>query len=251
MHLQEELEAEIETYKSKLKDVQLLNEQEMFSLKKQNILLKAKVDELTIINRKTADARTKYDPKIMCMQKELQRQENVIRTYEVENKRLLQETKRLQSELKTVSQSKTKIIATDVANNNQELIEKFKDVQEDNLKLSLENEDLKQKYSDISLKNEDVVHQNSLLQEELEMIKDQLRAKNDYINDRLQAMTTNELELRKHNEELNSELHSKTEQLKSIKQDYEKYQQTVDPLEKELLDLRTKCTYYQEKLQVN
>ncbi|OXU25926.1 hypothetical protein TSAR_011831 [Trichomalopsis sarcophagae] len=250
LHLKMDMEAEIETYKAKLKDVQMLHEQEMFSLKKQNILLKAKVDELAQLNKKSADARSKYDPKIMSMQKELERQENMISTYESENKKLMQEVKQLQSELKSTNQQKQKVIVGDNANNNnQDILEKLKDLQEENVKLTIELSDLRQKNNDFSLKNEDVTQQNSLLQEELEMIKDQLRAKNDFINDRLQAMTTNELDLRRQVEDLKVELHSKTEQLKFVRGDYEKFQQSVSPIEKELLDLRTKCTYYQEKLQ--
>ena len=250
MHIKVELEAEVETFKAKIKDVQMLHEQEMFSLKKQNIFLRGRIDELTHQNKKAVDARSKYDPKVISMQKELERQENLISAYETENKKLIQETKRLQSELKMSSQQKPKVVIADSVNANQELIEKLKDLQEENLKLNIEVSDFKQKNSDILLKNEDVTQQNSLLQEELEMIKDQLRAKNDFITDRLQAMTTNELDLRKQVEDLKVELHSKTEQLKLIKEDYDKFHQSVAPLENELLDLRTKCTYYQDKLQV-
>lgn len=250
LYVKIELEAEIETYKSKLKDVQLLHEQEMFSLKKHNILLKAKVDELVQINKKTADARSKYDPKLMAMQKELERQDNLIVAYESENKKLIQETKRLQNELKaTSSQQKPKVLSDkNAAGGNQELFEKVKDLQEENVKLSIEVSALKQKNTDLSLKHEDATQQNSLLQEELEMIRDQLRAKNDFITDRLQAMTTNELELRKQAEDLKVELHSKTEQLRCIKIDYERFQQTIEPVEKELLELRAKSAYYQDKL---
>lgn len=244
-----ELEAEIDTYKAKLNDVYRLHEEETIPLKKQNILLKAKIDELTQQLRRSADPKSRYDPKIMSMQKELERQENMITVYEAENKKLMQETKRLQNELKSNGQQKHKVIAIDHANSNQE--EKLKDLQEENVKFNLELSELKDKNNDLSLKNEDVTQQNCLLQEELEMIKDQLRAKNEFITDRLQAMTTNELDLRKQVEDLKVELHSKTEQLKFIRTDFENYQQSVAPFEKELIELRTKCTYYQEKLQVN
>ncbi|KAJ8686812.1 hypothetical protein QAD02_022606 [Eretmocerus hayati] len=248
MYLKDELEAEIETHKSKLKDVQMLHEQEMFSLKKHNILLKAKLDELS----KTAnDARSRYDPKIISMQREIERLENLVQAYETENKKLMQENKRLQNEAKTKHhQNLAKMTIGDGLNNNQDFSEKLKDLQEENVKYSIELTDLRQKNGELSLKNEDVVQQNCLLQEELDMIKDQLRAKNDFITDRLQSMTTNELELRKKVEDLKVELHCKTEQLKSVKTDFDNFQQSVAPLEKELLELREKCSYFQEKLQV-
>jgi protein QN1 len=250
MYIKLEMEAEIETYKSKLKDMQSLYEQEMFMLKKQNILLKAKLDEVTKQNIHAGDTKSKYDPRILRMQRDLDRQENVINTYELENKKLIQETKRLQSELKSMNQQKPKMNAADNKSSDQELMEKVKDLQEENVKLNIEVLDLRQKNNDFSLKNEDVTQQNCLLQEELEMIKDQLRAKNDFITDRLQSMTTNELDLRKQVEDLKVELHSKTEQLKMTKQDYDRFQENVAPVEKEIVDLRTKCSYYQEKLQV-
>ena len=247
MHLKAELEAEVEAYKMKLKDVQLVNEQEMFSLRKQNIILKSKTDEMSQMMKKSADIKAKYDPKLMTMQKELERQDNVIHTYEIENKKLIEETKRLQHELKNNSGSqKPKIISIETLRND----EKLKDLKEENVKLTLELSELRQKYGDFVLNNEDVVQQNSLLQEELEMIKDQLRVKNDFITDRLQTMTTNELDLRKEVEDIKVELHSKTEQLKLMKLEYERLQQTIDPLEKEILDLRAKCSHYHEKLQV-
>ncbi|XP_014218143.1 centrosomal protein of 162 kDa [Copidosoma floridanum] len=249
LHMKSELDAEIETYKCKLRDVQMLHEQEMFSLKKQNILLKAKLDELTQMNKKAVEAKSKYDPKIMTMQKELEKQENFIIAYESENKKLVLEIKRLQGELKSAEQQKPKIIVAN-STNKQEVQEKWKDLQEENVKYNIEVSDLRQKNSELSLKCEDATQQNLLLQEELEMIKDQLRAKNDFITDRLQTMTTNELELRKEVEDLKVDLHSKTEQLKLIKVDYDRFQQSVEPLERELVDLRSKCTLYQEKLQV-
>ncbi|XP_014222784.1 centrosomal protein of 162 kDa [Trichogramma pretiosum] len=246
-YLKSELEAEIETHKAKLKDAQQMHEQEMFLLKKQNIILKAKVEEMNQVMRKTADAKAKYDPKLMAMQKELERQDNVIHAYEKENKRLIEEAKRLQAELKAAAQ-KPKIISIEGFGND-ELSEKLKDLQEENVKLSLELAELRTKYGDFVLNNEDVVQQNSLLQEELDMIKDQLRAKNDFITDRLQAMTNHEHDLRKQLEDLKVELNIKTEQLKNVRAEFERFQESADPLEKEILELRTKCTYYQEKLQ--
>lgn len=250
LHTKLEMEAEKETYKSKLKDLQTLNECEMFTLKKQNILLKTKLDEQAHQNQKIIENRMKYDPKFLSLQKEIDRQDNLIKAYELENKKLMQETKRLQLELKVSNQHKQKIVACVTGSDNQELLERIKDLNEETVRLNMEISDLKQKNSVLMSKNEDFSQQASLLQEELEMIKDQLRAKNDFITDRLQAMTTNELELRKHVEDLRVELHSKSEQLKLIKIEHDRFQKSVAPIENEVLDLRTKCSYYQEKLQV-
>ncbi|KOC68652.1 Protein QN1 like protein [Habropoda laboriosa] len=79
---------------------------------------------------------------------------------------------------------------------------------------------------------------------------DQLRTKNDFITDRLQAMTTAELQLKKQVEDLSVKLSSKTEQLRLIKREFDRIQQNVLPLEKELLELRVKEGNFQEKLQV-
>lgn len=244
------MESEIETYKSKLKDLQTLNERELFMLKKQNILLKEKLKDQDH-NHELTEKRWKYDPKFLALQKEVDRQENLVKAYETENKKLMQENKRLQFELKIIGQQKQKTAPCDTEISDRNVLDKIKDLQEEILRLNLEITELKQKNSDLLLKNEDFLQQNSLLQEELEMIKDQLRAKNDFITDRLQSMTTNELELRKQVEDLKVELHSKTEQLKSVKIDYEQFQESLLPVENELMDLRTKCSYYQEKLQVN
>ncbi|OAD54272.1 Protein QN1 like protein [Eufriesea mexicana] len=244
--LKQQLESEIKLYKNQIDNMRISFEEELFALKKQNIILKAKVDELSL-NEKRPDPQPKKDTKIMLLEKELEKQENLIRAYETENKRLMHDTKRMQEEMKQLQKQKSTVLESGKM---QELADRVKDLEEGTLKLNLEISELREKNADCALKNEDLIQQNSLLNDELEMFKDQLRTKNDFITDRLQAMTTAELELKKQVEDLTVKLSSKTEQLRIVKQEFDKIQQNVLPLEKELLELRVKEGNLLDKLQI-
>lgn len=246
--LKQQLEAEAKLYKSQIEDMRTSFEGELFALKKQNIILKARIDELSLSERRV-EIPAKNDKKIALLEQELEKQESLIRAYETENKKLMQDTKRMQEELKNL-QSKQKSTVSEV-NDMQQFADQVKDLQEQALKLNLEVSELKEKNADYLLKNDDLIQQNSLLTDELDMFKEQLRAKNNFITDRLQAMTTTELELKKQIEDLGIKLNSKSEQLRVTKQELETFQQNVLPLEKELLQLRVKEGNLQEKLQIS
>ncbi|XP_067212650.1 centrosomal protein of 162 kDa isoform X2 [Linepithema humile] len=246
--LKQQLEAEAKLYRSQIDDMRASFEGELFALKKQNIILKARVDELSL-NERRVEIPAKNDMKVALLEQELEKQENLIRAYETENKKLMQDTKRMQEELKTI-QSKQKSTVSE-ANDMQRLADRVKDLQEETLKLNLEVSELREKNADCLLKNDDLTQQNSLLTDELEMFKDQLRAKNNFITDRLHAMTTAELDLKKQIEDLSIKLSSKMEHLRMTKQDLDKLQQNMLPLEKELLALRVKEENLLEKLQVS
>lgn len=246
--LKQQLESEAKLYKSQIEEMRTSFEGELFALKKQNIILKARVDELSL-NERLMEVPAKNDTKIVLLEQELEKQENLICAYETENKKLMQDTKRMQEELKSL-QSKQKITVSE-ANDMQQLTDRMKDLQEETLKLNLEVSELKEKNVDCLLKNDDLTQQNSLLTDELEMFKEQLRAKNNFITDRLQVMSTTELDLKKQLEDLSIKLSSKSEQLRVTKQELEKFQQNILPLEKELLELRIKEGNLQEKLQIS
>ncbi|XP_011160805.1 centrosomal protein of 162 kDa isoform X2 [Solenopsis invicta] len=246
--LKQQLEAEAKLYKNQIEDMRASFEGELFALKKQNIILKARVDEFSLSERR-AEIPVKNDTKVTLLEQELEKQESLIRAYETENKKLMQDTKRMQEELKNL-QSKQRSTVSEV-NDRQQLADRIKDLQEETLKLNLEVSELKEKNADYLLKNDDLIQQNSLLTDELDMFKDQLRAKNNFITDRLQVMSTSELELKKQIEDLSIKLSSKSEQLRVTKQELEKFQQNVLPLEKELLALRVKEGNLQEKLQIS
>ncbi|CAD1477052.1 unnamed protein product [Heterotrigona itama] len=245
--LKQQLESEVKMYKSQIDRMRISFEEELFALKKQNIILKAKVDELSL-NERRSESQPKKDAKIMLLEKELEKQENLIRAYETENKKLMQETKRMQEEMKQLQRQKSTALESGKM---QELADRIKDLEEEALKLNLEVSELREKNADCALKNEDLSQQNSLLNDELEMFKEQLRTKNDFITDRLQAMTTAELQLKKQVEDLTIKLSSKTEQLRIVKLELDRIQQNVLPLEKELLELRVKEGNLLEKLQVS
>ncbi|KAL6443699.1 hypothetical protein ACFW04_001651 [Cataglyphis niger] len=246
--LKQQLETEAKLYKSQIEEMRTSFEGELFALKKQNIILKARVDELSL-NERLLEVPAKNDTKIILLEQELEKQENLICAYETENKKLMQDTKRMQEELKNL-QSKQKITVSE-ANDMQQLTDRMKDLQEETLKLNLEVSELKEKNVDCLLKNDDLTQQNSLLTDELEMFKEQLRAKNNFITDRLQVMSTVELDLKKQLEDLSIKLSSKSEQLRVTKQELEKVQQNILLLEKELLELRVKEGNLQEKLQIS
>ncbi|XP_072748531.1 uncharacterized protein [Anoplolepis gracilipes] len=246
--LKQQLEAEAKLYKNQIEEMRTSFESELFALKKQNIILKARVDELSL-NERLVEIPAKNDTKIVLLEQELEKQENLIRAYETENKKLMQDTKRMQEELKNL-QSKQKTTVSEV-NEMQQLTDRVKDLQEETLKLNLEVSELKEKNVNCLLKNDDLSQQNSLLMDELEMFKDQLRAKNNFITDRLQVMSTAELELKKQIEDMSIKLSSKSEQLRVTKQELDKFQQELLPLEKEVMELRIKEGHLQDKLQVS
>ncbi|KAG7210091.1 hypothetical protein KM043_011661 [Ampulex compressa] len=244
--LRQQLDSEAKLYKSQIESMRTSFEEELFSLKKQNIVLKAKLDELSL-NERRVEVASKNDKKVSLLERELEKQERLIRAYETENKKLMQDMKHAQEEMKRLQKQKNTVLES---NERQQLADRVKDLEEETLKLNLEISDLKQKNSEYALKNDDLIQQSSLLTDELEMFKDQLRTKNDFITDRLQAMTSAELELKKQVEDLTVKLSSKTEQIRIIKLEYERLQQNVLPLEKELLELRVKEGNLQEKVQV-
>ncbi|KAG5307396.1 CE162 protein, partial [Acromyrmex insinuator] len=246
--LKQQLETEAKLYKSQIEEMRTSFEGELFALKKQNIILKARVDELSLSERR-AEIPVKNDTKITLLEQELEKQESLIRAYETENKKLMQDTKRMQEELKNL-QSKQKSTVSKT-NDTQQLVDRVKDLQEETLKLNLEVSELKEKNADFLLKNDDLIQQNSLLTDELDMFKEQLKAKNNFITDRLQVMTTTELEFKKQIEDLTIKLSSKSEQLRVTKQELEKFQQDVLPLEKELLESRVREENIQEKLRIS
>lgn len=246
--LKQQLETEAKLYKSQIEDMRTSFEGELFALRKQNIILKARVDELSLSERR-AEIPVKTDTRIPLLEQELEKQESLIRAYETENKKLMQDTKRMQEELKNL-QSKQKSTVSK-GNDVQQLADRVKDLQEETLKLNLEVSKLKEKNTDYLLKNDDLIQQNSLLTDELDMFKEQLKAKNNFITDRLQVMSTTELELKKQVEDLSIKLSSKSEQLRVTKQELEKFQQDVLPLEKELLDLRVREGNFHEKLRIS
>lgn len=245
--LKQQLESEVKMHKNQMDSMRISFEEELLALKKQNVILKAKVDELSL-NEKRSESQPKKDTKIMLLEKELERQEDLIRAYETENKKLMQGTKGMQEEMKQLQKQKSTALESGKI---QELADRVKDLEEETVKLNLEVSELRDKNADYALKNEDLIQQNSLLNDELEMFKEQLRTKNDFITDRLQAMTTAELQLKKQVEDLTVKLSSKTEQLRIAKQEFDKMQQNVLPLEKELLELRVKEGNLLERLQTS
>ncbi|XP_034951847.1 centrosomal protein of 162 kDa [Chelonus insularis] len=252
--LKNQIEAEAKMYKQQMDSMRISFEEELFALKKQNIILKAKIDELSMSERKEKRmevVNSQASTRVMLLEKELERQESLIRTYETENKRLMEETKKLQEELKK-EQSKVKVKEPTVnANEVQKLNDVIKDLKEQILKLNYEVTDLKQKNNDIVIKNDDMTQQNGLLQDELFMFKEQLKTKDKFITDKLQSLSLEEMETRKKMDEMKAELKSKTEKLKNTVEEFDKFQQAVVPLEKELLELRVKEKALQEKLQVS
>ncbi|XP_066597511.1 centrosomal protein of 162 kDa [Prorops nasuta] len=246
--LKQQLESEVKIYKSQIENMRVSFEEELFALKKQNIILKAKMDEISLNDKRIELEPRKNDTKIILLEKELEKQESMISAYKTENIKLMQETKRMQEDIKNMQSKHRSVISN--TDENQRWTERIKDLEEENLKLNLEISKLKQKNTDYTLKNDDLSQQNDLLADELAIFKDQLITKNNFITERLQAMTTTEMELKKQIEELTVKLSSKTEQLRITKLELEKIQQTNLPLEKELLESRVKESNLQEKLQL-
>lgn len=239
--LKEQIEAEARRYKAQMESMKVTFEEELFGLKKQNIILKAKSDDKVTVERRPENA------KVSLLEEELERQEKLIKAYEAENKKLIQDAKHYQNELKLLRQKPRNVGSTI---ENQRLQDQVKNLKEEKLKLSLDASELRQANSDLSLKNEDLTQQCSLLKDELAMFKEQLSIKNNFITTRLQAMTTTELNLKRQMEDLKVELSSKTEQLKMIKLDYDKLQHGMIPVEKELIEMRAREQNLLDKLQV-
>jgi len=76
--LKQQLEAEAKLYKSQIDDMRVSFEGELFALKKQNIILKARVDELSLNERHVEVLAPKNDTKIALLEQELEKQENLI-----------------------------------------------------------------------------------------------------------------------------------------------------------------------------
>ncbi|XP_046750019.1 centrosomal protein of 162 kDa isoform X2 [Diprion similis] len=245
--LKEQLDSEAKLYKAQIEGMRTSFEEELFALKKHNIILKAKVDELSI-NEKRPDLNPKSDTKVLMLEREFEKQESVLQAYESENKKLMLEVKHYQEEIKNLH-LKQKAVTVDM-NENQKLIDEMKDLQEQNLKLALEVSDLRSKNNDYAMKNDDLIQQSSLVKEELSMFKEQLKTKNNYITDQLQTMTKSESSLKKELEDIKVELNSKSEQLRSTKIEFDKLQNNILPMEKEILELRVKESNLNEKLQV-
>ncbi|KAK0166065.1 hypothetical protein PV328_004516 [Microctonus aethiopoides] len=252
--LKNQIDSEAKLYKQQIEGMRTSFEEELFALKKQNIILKSKIDELSLNERKEKKIDipgSKAETKVLLLEDELEKQENLIRTYETENKRLMIETKRLQEEAKQLEQKQKNRNVSEHANENSKLNDIIKDLREEILKLNYEISDLRQKNSDDAMKTDDIMQQNSLIQEELNMFKDQLRTKDRFITEKLQKMSLDEMETKRKMEEMRIELNLKTEKLRITKSEFEKFQQAVVPLEKELLELRATEQNLQEKLQVS
>ncbi|KAF7995638.1 hypothetical protein HCN44_006745 [Aphidius gifuensis] len=261
--LKNQIESEAKLYKQQIQSMRNSFEEELFALKKQTIIQKSKIDELSLnlndnnSNKNQIAEINNSDNKIMLFEKELERQENVILTYENENKKLLIETKRLNEELKIQELkqlNKNKPIIVDDSVNDDKikiLTDQIKDLKEEILKLNIEITDLRAKNSDLIMNNDDLSQQISLSQEELSMFKQQLTTKDKFITERLKSMSIHEMETRRKMEELKIELTSKTEKLKLTKCEFDKFQNAIIPLENELIDLRTKEKSYIEKLSIS
>uniref|UniRef100_A0A0C9REV8 Centrosomal protein of 162 kDa n=1 Tax=Fopius arisanus TaxID=64838 RepID=A0A0C9REV8_9HYME len=251
--MRDQIESEAKLYKQQIHNMRECFEKELFALKKQNIILTARVDELTLkeaSERRIEVPGSRVETRVGLLEKELEKQESLIRTYETENKKLMIETKRQQEEIRSLEQKhKIKDVPTS-SEEVQKLNDIIKDLREEILTINLEVSDLRQKNSDLVLKHDDVVQQNSLLEDELGLFKKQLKSKDKFITDRLQSMRTEEVDMRRKMEEMRLELSSKTEKLRITNEEFDKFQEAIAPLERELLELRVKEQNLQEKLQV-
>lgn len=252
--LKDQIEAEASLYKQQISSMRTSFEEELFALKKQNIILKAKIDEFSLVERREKRIEvpaSKAETQVLLLEKELEKQESLIRTYESENKRLISESKRATDELKQLELKKSmKEVATNI-NETSKLNDIIKDLREEILKLNFEVSDLRQKSSDAAMKTDDMFQQNSLLEEELSMFKDQLKTKDRFITEKLQSLNQQEVETKRKMEEMRIELNSKTEKLKITRSEFDQFQQAILPLEKELLELRVREQNLQDKLVVS
>lgn len=250
--LKNQIEAEARQYKQQIESMRVSFEEELFAVKKGNIILKAQIDELSLRqDKKTEPVSVRSDTRVLLLEKELEKQESLLKTYESENKRLMAEAKKFQEE-KRLWEAQDKKEAKDLEDSKeQKLNDEIKDLREEILKLNFEVTDLRQKNSEAAMKNDDLQQQNSLVCEELSMYKEQLKTKDKFIGDKLRAWSTDEAETRRRMEEMRVELNSKNEKLRIAKQELERFNEAIGPLEKELLDLRTREETLLEKLQVS
>ncbi|XP_057320431.1 centrosomal protein of 162 kDa [Microplitis mediator] len=250
--LKNQIEAEARQYKQQIESMRVSFEEELFAVKKGNIILKAQIDELSLRqDKKTEPVTGRSDTRVLLLEKELEKQESLLKTYDSENKRLMAEAKKFQEE-KRLWEAQDKKESKDLEDSKaQKLNDEMKDLREEILKLNFEVTDLRQKNSEAAMKNDDLQQQNSLVCEELSMYKEQLKTKDKFIGDKLRAWSTEEAETRRRMEEMRVELNSKNEKLRIAKQELERFNEAIGPLEKELLDLRTREETLLEKLQVS
>lgn len=222
--------------------VPLRPRKELFSIKKHNIVLKEKSDEIFI--KKTKPELMKN--KMTNLDKTSEELKKLTDSYEKEKREFMKDTEILHQEIHNLQQ---KIIPEKIEELHRQSDE-IKELQKEIYKLNIELSELKQQNVDYLLNYDDMKQQNCLLNDELKMFKEQLTDKNNFISERLQTLTSTELNLRKETENLHKELNIKTESLKITKLNYEKLEQTILPLEKELLELRIKEGNFQEQLKI-
>ncbi|XP_043478333.1 putative leucine-rich repeat-containing protein DDB_G0290503 [Leptopilina heterotoma] len=213
---------------------------ELFTLKKQNIVLKEK-NELLI---KKKPELIKNEGKSSVKTSEEIRK--LTDSHEKEKIEFLKNNETLHKEINNLQQEVIPKKLQELHRQANEIKELHKEINNLNIELS----ELKQQNLDYLLNYDDTKQQNCLLSDELKMFKEQLNEKNNFISERLQLLTTSELNLRKEMENLQKELNIKNESLKITKLNFEKLEQTILPIEKELLELRIKEGNFQEQLKV-
>lgn len=216
--------------------VPLKPRKELFTLKKQNIVLKEK-NKLLIKKRPELinnEGKTSEDIR------------KLTDSHEKEKTEFLKNNEILHEEINNLQQEVIPKKLEELHQQANEIKELHKEINNLNIELS----ELKQQNLDYLLNYDDMKQQNCLLSDELKMFKEQLNEKNNFISERLQLLTTSELNLRKEMENLQKELNIKNESLKITKLNYEKLEQTILPIEKELLELRIKEGNFQEQLKV-
>lgn len=247
--LRNQIEAEARQYKQQIEGMRVSFEEELFAVKKANIILKAQIDELSL-KRTEVPISSKGDTRVLLLEKELEKQESLLKTYEVENKRLMAEAKKFQEEKRVLEKGEKKEVRN-LEDETLKLNDIIKDLREEILKFNFEVSDLRQKNSEAAMKNDDLQQQNSLVCEELSMYKEQLKTKDKFISEKLSAWSSEEAESRRRMEEMRIELNSKNEKLKFANEELRRFHEAIGPLEKELLDLRTREQSLLEKIQVS
>ncbi|XP_051170045.1 centrosomal protein of 162 kDa [Leptopilina boulardi] len=212
---------------------------ELFSLKKHNIVLKEKKDEL-FLKKKSDLIKNKSPNKTIDIKK-------LTDSYEEEKREFIKNADILNQEIKNLQEKILPEKIEQLQRQTKEIKELHKEINELNIEMS----ELKQQNLDYLLNYDDMKQQNCLLNDELKIFKEQLTEKNNFITERLQILTTSELNLRKEMETIQKELNIKTESLKITKLNYEKLEETILPLEKELLELRIKEGNFQEQLKIS
>ncbi|CAG5092142.1 Similar to CEP162: Centrosomal protein of 162 kDa (Homo sapiens) [Cotesia congregata] len=249
MLLRNQIEAEARQYKQQIEGMRVSFEEELFAVKKANIILKAQIDELSL-KRIETPVSSKGDTRVLLLKKELEKQESLLKTYEGENKRLMAEAKKFQEEKRVWEKGEKKEVRN-LEDETVKLNDIIKDLREEILKFNFEVSDLRQKNSEAAMKNDDLQQQNSLVCEELSMYKEQLKTKDRFISEKLTAWSAEEAESRRRMEEMRIELNSKNEKLKFANEELRRFHEAIGPLEKELLDLRTREQSLLEKIQVS